>query len=356
MLTSLRKRNSNLEILRIISMIMIFFHHSVLHGGTSFYGTGDIQDLIREMFFHGGKLGVVIFVLISAYFQCSKKLSIRRLVNLVIEVVIINVIFFGLHMIKSPEPINLALIRRVFLPFTHSAYWFLTVYLLLQLASPLLNIIISNIKKNMHLTIIIVLGIIVSYIPVFLRQTPNLSELLIFIFLYFIASYFKVYPIKDLKGFKYALPFIAGGIYILFNYLVVRFNKDGGAKGMINLLFYNDYSPLCILIAILLLLFFIQLKPHHSAVINFLALGILEVYLIHENVYVRPVLYQYWINSRTLPYSDWWSLQFFGIGMLKFTIILLIGIAFKFIYSYTVKKLVDFSFNKLSTQLEKEIV
>lgn len=356
MIKSLKKRNSNLEILRIISMIMIFFHHSVLHGGTSFYGTGDIQDLIREMFYHGGKLGVVIFVLISAYFQCNKRLSLRRLANLVIEVVIINVFFFVLHMIKSPEPINLALIRRVFLPFTHSAYWFLTVYLLLQLASPFLNIIIANIKKSMHLTIIIVLGIIISYIPVFLRQTPNLSEFLIFIFLYFLASYFKVYPIRDLKWFKYCLPVIASGIYILFNFFVVIFNRDGAAKELINLLFYSDYSPFCILIATLLLLFFIQIKPRHWAIVNFLALGILEVYLIHENVYVRPVLYQYWINSKTLPYSNWWSLQFFGIGMLKFTIILLIGIAFKFIYSYTIKRLVDFSFNKLSVQLEKEII
>lgn len=66
-----KKRNSNIELLRIIAMFLIVMHHYSIHG----FDTSALQEmpdrLVVDWFMAGGKVGVVIFVLISAYFMVN---------------------------------------------------------------------------------------------------------------------------------------------------------------------------------------------------------------------------------------------------------------------------------------------
>ena len=60
------KRESNLELLRIIMMILIVAHHFALHGGFDY--PKEVVSLNRlwiQLMTIGGKLGVDVFVLIS---------------------------------------------------------------------------------------------------------------------------------------------------------------------------------------------------------------------------------------------------------------------------------------------------
>ena len=62
-------RSSNIELLRIIAMIMIIAHHVSVHSG--FVYPGEIISFNRlwiQFIQLGGKIGVNIFVLISGYF------------------------------------------------------------------------------------------------------------------------------------------------------------------------------------------------------------------------------------------------------------------------------------------------
>ena len=69
-----KERNSNFELLRIIAMLMIVFHHFSVHGGFN-YELTDISFNRLWLYFisMGGKIGVDIFVLISGYFLITNK-------------------------------------------------------------------------------------------------------------------------------------------------------------------------------------------------------------------------------------------------------------------------------------------
>ena len=61
-------RNSSIELLRIIAMVMIVFHHFACHGGFSFGTSVTATHFWYNFIVMGGKLGVDIFVLISGYY------------------------------------------------------------------------------------------------------------------------------------------------------------------------------------------------------------------------------------------------------------------------------------------------
>ena len=80
------ERNSNLEILRILAMIMIISHHLAIYSLFAFdnelNNLNQYYILLLEM---GGKIGSNIFFLISGYFMISKKeINILKLIQFIV--------------------------------------------------------------------------------------------------------------------------------------------------------------------------------------------------------------------------------------------------------------------------------
>lgn len=72
-------RNSSIETLRIIAMFMILIHHFIVHNG---YDVLKLPLGPERIFFQlvmagGGKVGVVIFFSISAWFFLDKEQTIK---------------------------------------------------------------------------------------------------------------------------------------------------------------------------------------------------------------------------------------------------------------------------------------
>ena len=74
------QRNSNLELYRIIVMLLIVAHHYVVNSGVieiaSEYPTS-LRSLYYYLFGAWGKVGINCFVLITGYFMCEREISFR---------------------------------------------------------------------------------------------------------------------------------------------------------------------------------------------------------------------------------------------------------------------------------------
>ena len=68
-LFKLRNRDSNFELLRIVCMIFIIFHHFAVYSGYKIGSHMFINDFIFSLFYSGGKLGVSLFVMITGYYM-----------------------------------------------------------------------------------------------------------------------------------------------------------------------------------------------------------------------------------------------------------------------------------------------
>ena len=377
-----KQRNSNLELLRIISMILIIFHHFVVHGmfGTDIALTNFNTYILLFMVMFG-KLGVVIFILISAYFMIETKITLRKFLVLGGEVYFYSFLFLAIGIILlTPSSISVEILGQSLLPISHSGYWFITCYIILILFSPLMNKGIKSLSEKMLLKVILVAVILWSVFPTFIPPMTaypvqmvysgnnfQYTPLIWFFVIYLIGSYIRLYlDIDKLKTNKLIIGLVAS---ILITYIGTLFFGyiDLTSKAYIwwslpiegimkNSLFTGVYAEnkFFILIASLcLFLLFLKRKEFSNKYINFLAGSALGVYLIHENTIVSNLLL--W---KTLDLPSYYNCPYLVlIGIILVAIIYIVCSGIDIIRRLTIEKLwiwiIDNKLNFLSKWIER---
>ena len=78
-ITNGEQRNSSIELLRIIAMFMILAHHFIVHNGYDVLKLplGPERIFLQLVMQGGGKVGVVIFFSISAWFFLDREQTIK---------------------------------------------------------------------------------------------------------------------------------------------------------------------------------------------------------------------------------------------------------------------------------------
>lgn len=304
-------RQSNFELMRIISMLFIVVWHFLVHGGIwpGTHGvTNNLCTLLAALFL----VHVDSFVLLTGYFNYDKEFKLSKIIKLnnqmwFYRVIILIIFIFGLsfsftkldifHMV-SPIP-------------RFSDYWFIVTYMILYLISPILNMIIRNSDKEKHKKIIIAL-LLINILAFFTHnEFFNINSgysLFSFILLYFIGSYMHKYPIEKsnmYKSFsKNKLIVYSLCLYLflsIFNMLLYYFGNSLNYSTNSLVRYYMtvitdgfvSYSnPVTILATISYFIFFSKLEIK-SRVINFFGRNILGVYLITENLIVRGWMYKF---------------------------------------------------------------
>lgn len=151
-------------------MLLIIAHHFVVQGirGIPFITTNPNTYVLYflSMF---GKLGVVIFILITAYFMIESKITLRKLLVLGGEVYFYSFIFLVIVLaFLRPSNISPALIGQSLLPLSHNGYWFVTCYFVLMLFSPFLNKCIKALSQKTLLKVIFLSVLLWSIFPTIL--------------------------------------------------------------------------------------------------------------------------------------------------------------------------------------------
>src|SRR5574344_1877581 len=87
-----KDRQSNIELLRILAIIMITLHHFSLYLGL--YNNSNLgmeKNIFGIVLFSLGKIGVNIFIIISGYFLIDSKSNIKKIIKLWLEVLFYSV-------------------------------------------------------------------------------------------------------------------------------------------------------------------------------------------------------------------------------------------------------------------------
>ncbi|MER1302018.1 acyltransferase family protein [Ligilactobacillus salivarius] len=355
----LTRRSSNLELLRILSMFMIVVHHFAFHGTFDFKTITNtnqgalLATLILESF---GKVGVAIFVLIGAYFLVEKSFSFKRVMNLVILTSFYSIIIYIiLRVLKFGIP-NDYLWTKIIFPYPiPTNYWFVTSYIVMLLSMPMLNIVIRNINQRKHLYILLFLTVFIVVIPDLYSYFPGKMDIWIgqfgatdatyFIYLYFIASYFRLYSSKLTRKWEYWLILVViGNILLFISYSLPLFISDATHN-------YLNYSQLMIgqnstvitMVAVSIFMLFVNINIGKVRCINYISASMFGVYLLHENSFLRPIIWNYINNNRFTTFT---SMIINGLkySFLIFIICILIDIVFRRI-------LFEKKINKLSLKL-----
>lgn len=285
-----QKRNSSLELLRIIAMFFIVISHYSVHGGFELNSINLIYNKVLLQMSTLGSLGVNIFVLISSYFLVSKEFDIKRIIKIMMQVLFYSLVIYIIFLLFNNAEFSIKSLLTNCFPVIFKNYWFATTYIILCILSPFLNKMIKSLDKKDLRLLIIIIFIIESIIPTMLLQNFNINEIIDFVLLYMIAAYIKFYP-KDIalnKNLK-EKKLLVISIFILLT-LVLSLDLFAPQFSAYYIFLFHRNSPIIIVIAFCIFVLFLN-KSFYSSNINKIAKFTFGVYLIHDNPFIRGYIW-----------------------------------------------------------------
>lgn len=292
-------RDSNIELLRIFSMILIVAHHFSLHGVLKDFSENSlanqsIASFLAQVIQLGGKVGVTLFIIISGYFMVQTNVKIKKIGLLVFQVLFYSIFGFVFVTILG-KSIDLSSIINTFFPIIHDQYWFITAYVVLYLISPYLNKLLLNLTEREYLNMLGIMILLWIVIPTFTRGQMGSSNITRFILFYSIGSFLKIYPIKKFNNKKLGFYlFIVSYFMMLVSVMSLNLiGKELGSSYLIKKATYfsNSSSILTLIVSIGLFIWVKNMHIESKCWINKISGAMLGVYLIHDNRNIRPILW-----------------------------------------------------------------
>lgn len=154
-------RNSNFELLRILSMLLIIAHHFAVHGVFS-YGTDDLSmnRFWIQLLHMGGKIGVNIFVLITGYFSVNaQKLSAKKILKFCGQLIFYSVLIYLIFAYFTDLPFSKREFLHSFFPLTYETWWFASTYFVLYLFSPYLNKLLCQLERKDYRRMLLLMAV-----------------------------------------------------------------------------------------------------------------------------------------------------------------------------------------------------
>ncbi len=284
-----KPRNSNLELYRIICMLMIVAHHYVVNSGLTAEGGMLLLDytssksVFLSLFGAWGKTGINCFVMITGYYMCTSKITLRKFLKLMLQVYLYKLLFFLLFFVTGYESISLKRIITLIMPFWGFSDGFVSCFIVFWLMIPFLSILVQNLSQRQHkLLLLLLLGAytFLGSLPTFIMQFNYISW---FCIVFLIASYIRLYPCplferRRLWGWLSLLSVFLACVSIVS----LRFLFGERVEMGYNLV-ADCNKFFAVAVAVTSFLWFKNINLKFSKLINAFGAGTFGVLLIHSN-------------------------------------------------------------------------
>lgn len=362
----MKKRIVSIELLRILAMMMVVMLHYLSKGQllTSLTEEFDAGSYIAWLLEAFSIVAVNVYMLISGYFLVESGFKIRRLAELVCQV-----LFYSLLIplallaagILQPQQVTVYRLLQYVFPGQMAHYWFITAYLAMYLLSPVLaagaKALSRTQLRNTILLLLLFFSVGKSVLPVQLENDNLGYDGLWFICVFLVAAYMRLYGLPFLqKGKRAALFYLVSCVLIYGLTLGIRlfYLKTGRLGNFIHAPY--DYNHILNLFAAVCLFYtFSNLKlsgeSFSDKVILRVAPYTLGVYLLHEHVELRT-LWPHWLGADA-QYSPWvLAPRAVGCVLAVFTVGILVDMARGAVFR-GIEKMGDKLLRKKENQEEK---
>lgn len=277
-----KSRHSGIELLRIFAMLMIVAHHFAIHGIFSNWNYNisfiEVFNTYWSVFLCSfGKVGVDIFVIITGYFNISKEFRLSKALNIYLQTVFYALLVYIGFLILGK---NISFINSC-------SYWFIKYYLILYLLTPILNKLINKLPQK-YFDVVTILVLVVGFILPLVLKHFNLGLIGTFIALYFIGAYYKLKDVHLNK--KYSLFLLLFALAFLIGRAILKI--DYGFFYVKSVIKYMSlYSIFTLIFAVCMFDYFLHVKLVCNEIINKIAKSVFGIYLIHDNNFIRSLLW-----------------------------------------------------------------
>jgi len=275
-------RDSNVELMRLVCMMMILVHHILCHGLFSvdcLLGSDGEIDLfvgsavvVNSLYY----IGVNCFILITGYYGIRFKF--KGLLKLYVILVFYGFISCIIGYFMGTYEFTLGSIKYVFLPFSNFArtnWWFMNCYVIFFMISPLIRLDVFDKKQYQKVLFLVCLANV--YMGYWWKDyNPSGYCVAQFVFIYVIGGYIRRYvTISDSMRWKAFTAYILccllhATLVVIDHYVSIPHWYPAS---------YNN--PLLVIAAIG---FFCFTTTFHfnSKIVNTLALSAISIYLLQN--------------------------------------------------------------------------
>ena len=282
-----KQRDSNLELYRIIVMLAIVAHHYVVNSGVMSVINADgwtTRSVFYLLFGMWGKIGINCFVLITGYYMCTSKITLRKFLKLLLEVEFYNIVIYAIFALSGYDLFSVKEAIWLLWPVQNVTGDFTSCFLLFYLTIPFMNILIKGMDGKMHLMLVLWLFFIFSFLASMPMITVDSNYVIWFSVLYLLASYVRLYQPRWIRHISHL-----GGVLLLvtismFSVVGMHYVNTHSGRTMICTAFVADsYKVLALMTSVSLFLYFKNMKIAYSNVINTIASTTFGVLCIHAN-------------------------------------------------------------------------
>ena len=291
-----KERNSSLELLRIISMLLIMSAHFVVHGKypVPTVETFSINHVVLQVIGSYAYVGVAAFMLITGYFMISsEKKSVRKAIKLVVDIIFYSVLLFLVCYVSKLLPLSRTDIFGSIMPWGY--FWFVLNYIVIMLVAPYLNKLLTLLTKKQYLFVIIVGVVSLRILPQVLLGHFSVTSgtLDYFLLFYAIGGYIRLHiPRSEHNGRNLIV-----GVAMFLLVVVIALAVDGIALLTENNELLKDYihfkglDAIPVDICAIALFLYFRNMSFVSKTVNNIAKYTLDVYLVHENRLMMKVFW-----------------------------------------------------------------
>ena len=336
----LHTRNSSIELLKVIGIVLIVVCHAVQTMGNLIdleTATIDFQVLALVALRYNGILGNTLFFVCSAWFLLdSSKWNLKKEIAMLLDIWVISLGICAVALVLRKGALPPKMLLRSLFPNVFQNNWYLTCYLLFYPIHPWLNRLIAAMPQRVLLRAAVGMGIL--YIGCnYLADMFFSSSLILWVTVYFVVAYMKFYlPVISAKA---KWNWIGLGIGLMGNLGIILLTDLLGLRIPFfsdKLLHWNKSCSPFLLLASLSSLDLARRVTFTNRAVNYVSSLSLLVYLFHENLlvrsYCRPALWEAAVSR-------------YGEGLLlPITLVLaaglyLFGFACSALYAATVQRL-----------------
>lgn len=277
------QRETNIELLRFVLMFLICVWHTLVHGFDYKNMSDSIIPDTKGVLLMGLCVPAVdTFMLIAGFYGI--KYSIDKLLRLIIHALLISNTVIIIKYIYCNG--NFEFYYQLF-PVSSECWWFLSVYIVIMLLSPIINGGIESIKPRLFLQILIPLFFIYSIVQYRLEMNTG-GNLITMLLVYLLGRYLNKTSYNLTKTAALLLYFLSFASILAMMYYYYSIGRYDSIWRSLN---YNN--PLVILMSVSIFYFVKSIKkailPRTAL---FLGRHSLSIYLFTEIIGLS--LYKYW--------------------------------------------------------------
>lgn len=325
-------RKSNLELLRIISMMMVIglhYFNSQMGGAIGKQAPGEINYYITyflEGLFH---TSVNCYILITGYFMVNKKsVSLSKVVNLLMMIVFYGAAHYSVSLLFGWQMFSITGFVKGVIPVLAGLKWFIVMYIILYLLIPYINLALNNMSKKGIQTYLVIALFFFSLWPSILPGAPNADGgygIINFVVLYSIGYYLRKHYVAEKSKVFYLGIFMLSGVVTLGAKLITE-------RLSLNFISVWAYDFLPIIIGSVCLFLFFSKIDIQSKLINYVSQFTLAVYFFHVDQSTQIGLYRGIFKTDEFWHSPYFILHMIFTVLTLYILGTLVGIVQKWIF------------------------